>query len=89
MSAEDQAELRALFQARLKGKNLMTPDVIRYGVSGPYAYELSEGEGFSREPIYGVTVLLRGSGERRNDLSKCVYSLAGAEAYIREIGALK
>lgn len=78
-------ESKQLFDENLKGKNIMTPDVIRYGVAGRYAYELSSGTGLTREPIYGVTIVLRGSGERRHDLSKMCESLEEAESYISSL----
>lgn len=59
-------------------KNFMTPNVIKYGkVNQCTAYELSSGEGFSKNPyqqpydrptIYGVTVAT--DKERLHDKSK-------------------
>lgn len=82
------AESKALFDQYIKGKNIMTPDVIRYGVAGKYAYELTEGTGFKREPIFGVTILTRRYGEHRHDLSKMFYSIEEAEAWISTLGGL-
>lgn len=79
-------EARELFAAKLKGKNVLTPNLLRYGLSGGFAYELTEGTDMDRKPLYGVTVLERGSGFHRHDLSKCFWSLAEADAYI---GGLK
>lgn len=81
-------EAKALFDKHIKGKNIMTPDVVRYGVSGAYAYELSQGEGFKREPIFGVSVITRKYGESRHELSKMFYSLEEAEGWIVEIGRI-
>ncbi len=82
------SESKQLFDEYIKGKNIMTPEILQFGVSGKYAYELSQGTGFKREPIFGVTVLRRKTGERRDDLSKMFYSLEEADGWINQIGAL-
>lgn len=38
------------------GPNFMTPEPIEYIDTDEYMIELSKGEGFDHEPIYGVTV---------------------------------
>lgn len=81
-------ESKALFDQHIKGKNIMTPDVIRYGVAGHYAYELSGGTGIKREPIFGVTVLTRKFGEHRHELSKMFFSIEEAEGWISDLGGL-
>lgn len=81
-------ESKALFDKHIKGKNIMTPEILRYGVSGNYAYELSEGTDFKREPIFGVTVLTRRFGEHRNELCKMFYSFEEAEDWIQQLGSL-
>lgn len=42
------------------GPNFMTPEPIEYIDTDDYMIELSKGEGFDREPIYGVTVATSG-----------------------------
>lgn len=37
------------------GRNFMTPTVLETGRSGDWAWELSTGEGFDREALYGTT----------------------------------
>ncbi len=79
------AESKQLFDTHVKGKNIMTPDIIRYGVAGKYAYELSEGTDFKHRPIFGVTVLRRKDGAHRTELGRCCHSIEEAEEYILEI----
>jgi hypothetical protein len=45
-------------------KNFMTPNIVGTGFRGRYAYELSNGTGFSHELIYGVSLRLKSTGER-------------------------
>ena len=75
--------------------NLLTPDVLEYhrvGVRGRVAYvELSEGEGFDRTPLYGVT-FRRTNGrelwrEDEGDPSRCFHDKAEAIAYIESFGS--
>jgi hypothetical protein len=79
-------EARALFQASIKGINVMTPEILAYGVSGGFVYELSYGTGIKREPLFGVTILERQTGYHRRDLSKCLSSEDEAMQYIRSLG---
>lgn len=62
------------------GKNFMTPDIINYyKLRSGYGYaELSEGEGFHREPIYGVTI----RPEQKPSLSRMFRSKIDAIEYI-------
>jgi hypothetical protein len=64
-------------------KNFMTPYVLRTGFRGQYAYELSEGEGFSGEPMYGVSLRLKSTGERVD--GTLFQSLIAAEKFISEL----
>jgi hypothetical protein len=86
-----QEEIKETFLRTLKGKNIMTPDVIEYLQAGAYIVELSEGTGFSREPIFGVTVLeLDGDDvKRRNDLSQLCHSLDDARDVIESLEEYK
>ena len=65
------------------GKNIMTPDVLGYfklrrGLG--YA-ELSEGEGFVHEAIYGVTI----RPDPTHGLSQMFHSRSKAESYIESL----
>lgn len=60
----------------------MTPDIIKYGESGVYVYELSEGR-FMDTKMYGVTVLTR-RGERTK-LDKCFSDLEEVKTYIETL----
>lgn len=66
-------------------KNFMTPKIIRYGLSGGYAYELSTGTDMTNEPIYGVTCCNAMLGTREIDKDKMFYTLEEAEAHIRRL----
>lgn len=58
MTRQTPASAQAVFRKRYKGHpNVMTPQPVRYGWKDGLAYELSEGEGLGRTPLYGVTVL--------------------------------
>jgi hypothetical protein len=63
--------------------NFMTPYVLRTGFRGRYAYELSEGESFSGEPMYGVSLRLKSTGERVD--GKLCKSMIEAEKFISEL----
>lgn len=70
-------------------RNFMPPNVIRYGRKGEMAYELSSGEGFSGETIYGLTVVHYDSDlikiTKEHKLSGCHQSLGDAEEAIRKL----
>ena len=63
-------------------KNAMTPQILRYGSAGGYYYELSASKD---ESLYGVTVLLRDTLERKHDKYRAFYTLADAKEYIEEL----
>jgi len=73
---------KEIFNEVLKGKNIMTPHIIAYGVRGNLAYELSEGIGMKDHSIFGVTVIQL-NGVRRTDLSDCFDSIEEADEYIK------
>lgn len=72
----------ARFRQVYKGsKNFMTPEILEYGKTGPFLYEISKGEGFSHKTIYGLTILedcptKQIKTVRRPDLSSCYHSLS-------------
>ncbi len=81
-------EIKEIFQETFKGKNMMTPDIIKFGESGGFIFELSEGTGFNREPIFGVTVLELTEGEapkRRSDLSQMFHNLTEAKDFAENL----
>jgi len=78
--------VKEIFKSNLKGKNFMTPDIIKYGESGAYIYELSEGR-FMNSKMYGVTVLTR-RGER-TELDNSFFDLEEAKAYIETLKMVK
>lgn len=65
--------------------NFMTPNILKRGLRGGFAYELSTGTGFQNQPIWGVTLLDRRTGEHLHEQCKCFQSREAAERYIREL----
>jgi hypothetical protein len=72
------------FEEVVKGKNFMTPDVVRFGQQGDYVYELSKGE-FLGDEIYGVTVVDLRTKSKRDDLSSSFQSYEQANDYINDL----
>ena len=72
-------------------KNFMTPKILEYGwiVDNRIAYELSTGEGFDHEPIFGVSLVRcmpSGKTERiRQPISDVFHSQALARRHIRKL----
>ena len=74
-----------IFQAAYNGQtNFMTPDVISCRIHNGLAVEISQGHGFDRKRIFGVTVL-ETDGTKRPDLNKLFFSQAKAEAYVETL----
>lgn len=68
------------------GPNFMTPHVIKYVDTDKYLIELSEGEGFTRNKIYGVTVVgVNGERDPTGELSNMFHSRKEAEDWIAEL----
>jgi hypothetical protein len=72
-----------------KSKNFMTPDVLKRGKRGRWAYELSTGLSFDRSRIWGVTVVDRYTGETNYELSKCAHSESEAKEMIFHLRWIK
>lgn len=73
-----------IFNSHVKSKNIMTPEIIRYGFVGNYAYELSSG-GNLGGVMYAVAFAHIESGYDA-DLSRRFNELSEAEAYIDNFG---
>jgi hypothetical protein len=71
-------EIRNAFRAVYGGNktNFMTPDVIGYGMSGDYLFEISTGRDRS---LFGVTVITKGL--EKSALSTCFDTLADADHF--------
>ena len=76
---------REIFESIIKGKNFMTPHVIDWREEGDYIAEISQGEDFNRQPMYGVTVVNRSTMERESGLSKCCSSREEVEEHWKDI----
>lgn len=64
----------ALFNKVFGGHpNVITPDIIARKQIGEVHYELSSGDGFGTDTVYGVTVL-SATGERMSSLGGCFES---------------
>lgn len=88
----DRVAIDDLFHGWFGGEaNFMTPTVINRGKCRQFIYELSEGEGFAHEKIYGVTVLELRSKDasevkaHRHDLSRCCHNRKQAQRYIESL----
>ena len=68
-----------------KGHNFMTPNVIKYYNTKLYAVELSSGRGIYNQPIYGVSVIDKGTKELRPDKSTLFQHQVLAEEYIEQL----
>lgn len=76
------SKVNAAFAKLFNGQpNFMTPSVIRRGNKGNYGYELSTGEGFGGDSVYGVTVIKLCPLEK-TALSACFDTREGAESFI-------
>jgi hypothetical protein len=63
------------------GKNFMTPELVGYYKTRKGYAELSTGEGFLREPIFGVTV----KPDPDHALSKVCFTKSEALTYIKAL----
>jgi hypothetical protein len=68
-----------------EGKNFMTPYVLETDFIGRWVYELSEGTGLRRQPLFGVTVKHAETGETSHKLSTCFDSKAQARSHIKKL----
>lgn len=78
--------MRAREYYRTQGVNFMTPEVVEYIDANGYMIELSKGEGFDHEPIYGVTVATA-DGVRLYDESQMFHSESEARGYVEGLTA--
>lgn len=79
----EEKELIKKFSEKFK-KNIMTPDVIGYQVSGNRVIEYSQGRGIQNERIFGVTIRDYKNGEFKDpELSQMFHSLGKAMEYAR------
>ena len=84
-----QDEIAKVFFDTFSGyKNIITPEIIKYGIvgeRGTILYEISKGKGMYGEKVFGVTVITIG-GEKRGELSRGGFlKLSQAEAYVANL----
>lgn len=78
-------EIKKIFEQTFMGqKNIVTPEIIRYGKSGKHLYELSRGLDMNGSELFGVTVLDIW-GKHVHALSKSFYKKEEAEAYVKAL----
>lgn len=84
----EQCRVKDVFINTIKGVNVMTPNIIEYGVldnNAKYIYELSTGTGIVSDELYGVTVLFWSSSDsryHRSTYSAVFDSIGKARDYI-------
>ena len=68
----------------LKGKNIITPNIMKYGFTNKngYAFELSYGTGFNDEPVYGVTLVDKNTFKSLHELNQMFFCKDKAINYI-------
>ena len=68
------------FRKIVKYRNFITPHVLGYLKTDNSIIEISEGEGFKKNTIYGITVVK--NDKHNHDLSKAEYSWFKVEEYV-------
>lgn len=76
------------FCSVVKGQNFMTGRHIKTIYINDFAVEITEGEDFSHNKIYGVTVVDTKDNKHRTKLGKCCYSIAEVEKYVKDLGEI-
>ena len=77
------------FRRVIKGDNFMTRNHIKTIYINDFAVEITTGEGFGHQNIYGVTVVDTIENKHRIDLGKCLHSEKEVENYIKELSKRK
>jgi len=70
---------------KFKSNNFMTPNLVAIFYVNNFAVELSRGDGFKREKLYGVTVVDTSDSSRRCDLSQCCHSVQEVHQAISKV----
>ncbi|RKX36899.1 MAG: hypothetical protein DRP20_05445 [Thermotogae bacterium] len=67
--------------------NFVTSELVKYKEIGEYVVELSKGEGFVGEEVFGVTALKREDNRyfSVHDLSKLFFDREAAEKYFQDL----
>ena len=80
----NQKEIEKIYDTVFNGqKNIITPNIITYGVSGNLLFELSWGKGLVNDKIFGVTILDPSKLEQRHPLSDSFATIKDAMEYIQ------
>lgn len=80
---DEEQSLAQQFNLVVKGKNIITPNLIGYRKIPNGIVEITEGTGFSNEKVYGVTVVQNGIHD--HDKSKCCHSIEEVEEHIKTL----
>lgn len=79
------------FRSIVKGKNIVTPDILGFYRKGEYDIELSSGSLFSgthkgvNDLLYGVTVVNTITKNHEHELSKCFDNKKSAIKYMETL----
>lgn len=71
------------FAKVVKGKNFMTPYLLGFAKIPGGVVEVTEGDKFAGDEMFGITVVR--DGKQDHDASKCVHSHAEIDQYIQEL----
>ena len=72
-----------MFKSHMMGPNFMTPEPVSYGYIGTqWVYEISTGTGILGEPMWGVSVIDKETGELQREMSELVASKQAAHEWV-------
>ena len=72
-----------VFKSHMAGPNFMTPEPVSYGYIGQqFVYEISTGTDFLNEPMWGVSVIDKETGELQREMSELVSSRDAAYEWV-------
>lgn len=86
MTALTHSDKKRIFEECNKGKNFMTPHVIGFYGNSNMIAEVSRGEGFTHNTIYGVSFVecIDGEWKKCLGMGSCVEDLEQAKSIARE-----
>lgn len=82
IQSNKQIARNAIIKAYGLSRNIMTPNLVEYGLTNGYAWELSWGSGIFSDYLYGVSVVNVMLGTKEPDLSTAFETEAEAREHI-------
>lgn len=80
------SQIKQLFKEVFNGnKNIITPNVLKYGTRGLFAFEISYGDGFDGETIYGVTLINKETRKHNHELSRSFNTRGEVTDYLADV----